>query len=284
MEHIEVMPSNDTIDVKYHKGPSRFFMHIHNHYEIYLSLSDHNNFFVGQKIYDVNRYDIFLFNNTDVHKFNTSSPEDCERYVVMFPPNLFTESDPETASLLDCFNTKIPYRNHKLPLPVDKQEIFIDILQKMLELKIQGGTHSCLKLRLYLTQLLLLIEEIQPIENELHLKDTYENDDARIKATMKYIQENCEYPLTLDSISKEVYLNKYYLCRLFKNKLGFGINDYIKACRLNNSIALLREGIPVATVALKTGFGSVSYFIHTFKTAFGTSPKKYMQRDLIDGL
>ena len=93
---------------------------------------------------------------------------------------------------------------------------------------------------------------------------------------MEYIQKNCEYPISLESISKEVYLNKYYICRLFKQKLGFGINDYIKTCRLNNSITLLREGLPVSTVALKTGFGSTSYFIHTFKQTFGMSPKKYM--------
>lgn len=277
MEHIEIMPSNNTIDVNHHKGPSRFFMHIHNNYEIYLSLSDHNTFFVGQKVYEVNRYDLFLFNNTDVHKINPFSPEDYERYVVMFPPKLFTESDAETASLLDCFEAKTPVRHHKISLPADKREEFIGILQKMMECKTQKSNHSFFKLRLYLMQLLLLIDEIRERDQNFYSRDNYENDDVRIKAVMEYIQANCEYPITLESISKEVYLNKYYLCRLFKNKLGFGINDYIKVCRLNNSIALLREGVPVATVALKTGFGSESYFIHTFKNTFGMSPKKYMK-------
>lgn len=65
---------------------------------------------------------------------------------------------------------------------------------------------------------------------------------------------------------------------MFKAKTGFGISDYIESCRLSNAIPLLREGVPVSTVALKTGFGSDTYFISTFKKNLGTSPKQYIKK------
>ena len=103
-------------------------------------------------------------------------------------------------------------------------------------------------------------------------------EDRRINEIMDYIRNNCNYPISLDMLSEKFYLNKYYLCRMFKAKTGFGISDYIESCRLSNAIPLLREGVPVSTVALKTGFGSDTYFISTFKKNLGTSPKQYIKK------
>ena len=277
MKNIEIVPSRNRIDISHIKGSGRLFMHIHNNYEIYMSMSDNNTFFVGQKIYNVNSFDLFLFNSNDVHKINTNNLNDYERYVAMFPPKLFTENDFITSNILDCFENNSPDRNHKITIPSDRRQEVLDIWQKMFEAKSQGGSMATLKMKLYIAQLLIVICEIKEQMGDIAHHDDSHSNDARLKPIMEYIQKNCEYPITLESISKEVYLNKFYICRLFKEKLGFGINDYIKACRLNNSVALLREGLPVSTVALKTGFGSTSYFIHQFKETFGMSPKKYMR-------
>ena len=94
---------------------------------------------------------------------------------------------------------------------------------------------------------------------------------------MAYIRKHCDYPISLDELSKKFYLNRFYLCRLFKAKLGFGISDYIEACRLSNAIPLLRQGLSVSTVALKTGFGSDTYFISAFKKNLGFTPKQYVK-------
>ena len=101
---------------KINNSGERFLMHVHNNYEIYVSLSNNNKFFIGHRIYDVNRYDVFLFNNTDVHKINTFDPDNYERYVVMFSPQLFPKSDPELHELLGCFDTSQQNRSHKLSL------------------------------------------------------------------------------------------------------------------------------------------------------------------------
>ena len=267
MNHIEIMPTSPKKIEALHKinnNGEKFLMHVHNNYEIYLSMSDDNNFFVGHKVYDVNKFDVFLFSNTDVHKISTSNPNNYERYVVMFSPQLFSKTDPEVYGLLDCFDPNVPNRNHKLSIPKDKRKEFLFLLEKMIECEEREDYHRLLRLRLYLIQLLLLIADIRS-ENLAPMSLYSTDDDPRINEIMEFIRTHCNEPLSLDMIGKKFYLNKYYLCRLFKAKVGFGISDYIESCRLVNAIHLLREGMSVSTVALRTGFGSDTYFISTFK-------------------
>jgi len=137
------------------------------------------------------------------------------------------------------------------------------------------AAHRSLKLRTYLIELLLIVNDMQKAAPR---EQSAEGEDKRINEIMEYIRANCNYPISLDMLSEKFYLNKYYLCRMFKAKMGFGISDYIESCRLSNAIPLLREGVPVSTVALKTGFGSDTYFISTFKKNLGTSPKQYIKK------
>ncbi|MFR1982504.1 MAG: helix-turn-helix domain-containing protein [Christensenellaceae bacterium] len=67
--------------------------------------------------------------------------------------------------------------------------------------------------------------------------------------------------------------------RMFKAKMGFGVSNYIDSCRLSNAIPLLREGLPISTVALKTGFGSDTYFISTFKKIWAFRLKNTSNKD-----
>ena len=278
MSNIEIMPTNPKKIESAHKTEyceDKIYMHIHNNFEIYMSMSDNNKFFVGHKIYDVNRYDIFLFNNSDVHKINPSRPDKYDRYVVMFSPQLFPKSDEELHGLLDCFDANRPNRCHKVSLPEKKRQEVLTVLEKMVETENTEDYHKLLRLKLYLTELLLVINDVQSLPHYNIAPQNFEN--PRIQEIMEYIRLNCNFPISLEMLSKKFYLNKYYLCRLFKSTTGFGISDYIEACRLSNAIPLLREGVPVSTVALKTGFGSDTYFISTFKKNLGTSPKQYIK-------
>lgn len=278
MKNIEFMASGaKKIEVSHKIGTNdeRFFMHIHNKYEIYLSLSDGNKFCIGHQIYDVNRYDLFLFNNTDVHKINVSSPDTYDRFIVMFSPSLLLK-DEETAPLLNCFNTKLPEHTHKISLTPEQAETAVTLLGQMLNSETEGLSHLLLRQRLYLFQYLLFINDVKQTSafDPVFISDT---GDKQLNRIMEYIRDHCTYSLTLDELSREFYMNKYYLCRMFKSKLGFGISEYVESCRMSKAIPLLRAGLPVSTVALKTGFGSDTYFISTFKKHLGTSPKKYIK-------
>lgn len=119
--------------------------------------------------------------------------------------------------------------------------------------------------------MLIILEEISDCENEPESL----THDVRIEEIMNFIKNNYERQITLDKLSKQFFFNKYYLCRMFKEKTGFNISQYIEACRISAAISLLKEGVSVADVAVKVGYGSDTYFISKFKKNLGLSPKKY---------
>ena len=277
IQEIKVLPSKVKSAEVLHKlgnNSEIFFMHIHSHYEIYFSQSDNNKFLVDNKIYDVQKNDLFLFNNTDAHKIATSSIEDYDRYLVNFSPKVVAKYDKSLSFLLDCFDAK-PSRRHKISLSASEAETFLSIVKKMMELNSEDSPHKEIKMELFLLQLLLFINECY--DKKPHYS-TEANEDPRLNEIMKFIQENYMYPISLDMLASRFSFNKYYLCRLFKEKMGFGINDYIRSCRLSKGIQLLQEGMSVSDVSLKTGFGSDTYFISTFKKYFGISPKQYLKK------
>lgn len=182
--------------------------------------------------------------------------------------------DKSLSFLLDCFDAK-PSRRHKISLSASEAETFLSIVKKMMELNSEDSPHKEIKMELFLLQLLLFINECY--DKKPHYS-TEANEDPRLNEIMKFIQENYMYPISLDMLASRFSFNKYYLCRLFKEKMGFGINDYIRSCRLSKGIQLLQEGMSVSDVSLKTGFGSDTYFISTFKKYFGISPKQYLKK------
>lgn len=278
IREIKVYPSkvkNVEVIHKHGSNSEIYFMHIHSHYEIYFSQSDNNKFFVDNKIYDVQKNDLFLFNNTDAHKIATSSIEDYDRYLVNFSPKVITKYDQSMSFLLNCFTNPKPSRRHKLSLSDTEAQNFLSIVNKMIDLNNKDTPHKNIKMELFLLQLLLFIND--SIDKKPHY-NTETDEDPRLNEIMKFIQENYSNPISLDMLSSNFSYNKYYLCRLFKEKMGFGISDYIKSCRLSKAILLLQEGMSVSDVALKTGFGSDTYFISTFKKNFGTSPKQYLKK------
>jgi len=93
---------------------------------------------------------------------------------------------------------------------------------------------------------------------------------------MAYINHRLSDKLTLDSISAALYLNKFYLCHLFKKTTGISISEYILLQRLRLIKEKLRTtDLPISHLAMEYGFSSFSYFSRVFKEKEGMSAREY---------
>jgi len=103
---------------------------------------------------------------------------------------------------------------------------------------------------------------------------------SAIRIVLEYIDDNYIHQPSLDELAKLCYLNKYYLCRLFRQETGFSIGDYITYRRMSAAMKLLRKGESISNVARLSGFKSDTYFITSFKKNFGTTPYQYIHRSI----
>lgn len=94
-----------------------------------------------------------------------------------------------------------------------------------------------------------------------HIRENYHNDD-----------------LTVDEISKTLFVNYAHLCSVFKRETGTTINKYLTEYRMNKAKELFDSGnMMVLDVAERVGYADANYFGKCFKKHYGLSPSRYIE-------
>ncbi len=101
--------------------------------------------------------------------------------------------------------------------------------------------------------------------------------DEYVKAAISYIHTfYYDTSINVDQISNYVGIDRSYLYRLFKEKMGISPKKYIMEYKLKTAAKLLREtSLSVGQVALSTGFDDQLYFSTAFRNYYGVAPTKY---------
>lgn len=101
------------------------------------------------------------------------------------------------------------------------------------------------------------------------------NSKEMIEICVDYIERNINGKITLDDISHEAGLSKYYLHRMFKALTGESIIEYVQARKLSASIEeLINSNMRMIDIAMDYGFDHEQSYIRAFKKRFGYTPLK----------
>ena len=91
-----------------------------------------------------------------------------------------------------------------------------------------------------------------------------------------FLAKNYLRPLTVEEVGRAVGLHPNYAMNLFKKVFTITLTEYLTQHRLSHAQRLLATtGDKVLSVALESGFGSISRFNDVFQKAFGCSPRAY---------
>ncbi len=85
-------------------------------------------------------------------------------------------------------------------------------------------------------------------------------------------------PRTLEQWGRQVGASARTLARAFRKDTGMGFGRWRTEARLRASLPLLASGEPVARVAGRVGYESVSAFVAAFRGATGVTPGDYFSR------
>ena len=173
-------------------------------------------------------------------------------------------ADPEDpwAYIWIGFNGKLSYRFSKLPAVVN---ISGNIFFEMMDVENMNSMQEE-----YLVQKLFkLYIALFPESASL--------DYARVAAN--YIDLNFRNPdITVENVAAVLNIERSYLTRLFKEKKGKTVKEYILDTRMNNAITLLQSGSSVQETARQVGYTDTFVFSKAFKKHIGESPKNYKHR------
>lgn len=249
-------------------APGRSYRQLHQHGAIELVYVESGTLLcqVGEDRLTLTPDTLVLINRYAVHQL--IPPEVC--YVTYLQIDLDQYRTDETpAELLGEFISLVntsPYRQF------EKSSQVYRLLHAMKDELTEKRPGADAYLRGYVLQLIGFMQREGMLENgDRHLRD--------ILPVACYIAEHYREPLYLEEIARQVGLDKFRLCRLFKSVTGGTVVEYIQFVRLRHAQQLLLAGGRNTTeTALECGFSSIQYFNKVFKKHLGCTPSAFRKQ------
>ncbi len=95
----------------------------------------------------------------------------------------------------------------------------------------------------------------------------------------EYLDDNISKDISLNTISKDVGISKYYLHRLFTEINGYTPHNYLTNIRLKKAKEKLQYSKDsIFEIAIACGFDNAPYFSNTFKKHIGCYPSQYRKK------
>lgn len=239
---------------------------LHNHYgsyEVYMFLKGNADFIIEGSVYPMEKYDIFLLNPNEFHNVSHHSGGVYERVVLQIDNMFFTKNDCD--NLRRIFDAHKIGRQNMIPASFVVENNIFEIIERMEKYsKEEGGE---IAVRCGILELLYAL-------NKYKNKEEILSNNEKITPIIMYINENITMPLTVDMIAEKFFLNKCYLCRLFKKHTGLTVNKYITYKRIILVKNLCNAGKTISQASAEAGFGTYSNFYKMYVKETGKSPKQ----------
>ena len=236
---------------------------------------------IENKNYIGNNGDIFIINPKEIHKMHVQNPG--VRYgTLLFPLNslLFKDADAITRNYLQPLYVGEVIFLHTLRDTILSEKIFSHITDIVQLNKEKAPAYRLGTKALLLQILFLLFHNHMEIENLGAHKNSTLNREI-----ISYIGEYYTTDLSLANIADHFHMSYKYFSRYFKNSFHTTLSDYIMKLRLERAQFLLSAtALPVTEISMQTGFNNISFFIRSFKKAYGMTPLQYRNQHLNSNL
>lgn len=264
----------------------RFLVHhsnkpidISNHYhegcEIYFFISGDAEYFVENKKYSLKCGDVMITREDEIHSPIIYGDGVYERIYIQFDPSLLDLYKTDSFNVLDIFYKRAMGDNNKITMSEKNVKYFWELLNKLWRVyrKKDGGTKQMLMDAYFYEILAFLYKQFYD-----HSEEVVEKLPDKLAPIIEYIDNNLDKDLSLTVLEKEFYMNRYYLCRIFKKNTNVSLHDFIAFKRVNRAKLLLTEDYSVTEVAQMCGFNDYSNFIRVFGRVAGISPGKFKKQ------
>ena len=250
--------------------------HFHNQYEIFFLIEGERRFFFNNRAYVARPGSLILVDENVIHMTASNSESELghDRIILYVDKKKMQEFDEQFdhLNLVDFFHKHYGV----FELNENQQKDFIRLyVRLMAEFEERHSNYRGvieMEIMLYLVQFTrqnrhLATDRLSTSSNPKH---------RHVFQVADYISKNFTETITLDTLSADFFISKYYLCRVFKEITGYSVNEYVNIHRIQQGKRLLEEtDNGISEIARQLGYESVTYFEKVFKSYMTLSPLKY---------
>lgn len=144
--------------------------------------------------------------------------------------------------------------------------------------------HSFMLKALVMKLILILYREMDECSHPQSLEASqFASRDKKVivQSLIDYMSSYYMEDISLDNISKNMYLSPVYISKIFKEETGTSPINYLIQIRLEKAKQILENNrIPVNQVAKAVGYEDAYYFSKLFKKYYGVSPSAYAKQNV----
>lgn len=257
----------------FEESPPVNWRHYHDNYEIYFFTGRQMTYFINNENFTLHNYDIALIDQYTFHKTSYLNNAKKERILINFRPIIF-ENSCEDFMLTPSYELFKRYK--KISLVEDEKPKIESIIYKMLDSYNSKTKLGFAMSKLLLAELLLTFLKADAENNIIDHNSRLTDNEMKVSEIIHYINKNYQEDILLDNLSSEFYINKYYLCHIFKEVSGLSVIDFFNRKRLAEAERLIKySNYNILQISTMVGFNSINHFINLFKKTYHTTPKKF---------
>lgn len=238
--------------------------HYHEFNKIVIPLAGKVTYWADGICYALQPWDVLLVKHHTIHKAAIELTQPYERYILYISPNYMQRCLPG-AGVGDCFEGT----ERLLRLSPAQQAQLKRLLEEIqTELKTPYPDSEAL-CRVLLLRVLLLLRRVNPAERSAI---TY---DDKMRPALSYINEHLSQPISVDDLARLSFLSRSHFMRLFKERMGCTVHNYIRQKRLDQAAQLISQGVAAGQAAAESGFPDYSVFLRAFRQTYHTTPAQW---------
>ena len=250
---------NKTVDFSIKTLNGNVAVHRHEFYEIELILEGSGVYNIDGINYNLSRGSLFAMSPISFHHINFTS--DTKLINLMFTYD----------SCNIDFLSKLFVEQPHFVLDVSEKDMdffkmLADEATERLEIKKEVCTPFLVSLLdCYLGKITNLLNLVKPCA-----------EDDSIQYAILFMHNNFTKKISLQEVAKIANYSPNYFCNRFKEFTGDTFINYLNDLRFSFAEKLLKNTkISVSEIAVQCGFKDFSYFMKSFKSRYGVTPKTY---------
>lgn len=111
--------------------------------------------------------------------------------------------------------------------------------------------------------------------------NTFSKDNEFTNIIFNYVEENYSKNITLEAVSKQVFMSPTYFSAYFKKVTNQKFIDYLTDLRLKKACELLKNNnLSVTNICQQVGYSHLGHFYDIFKKHYGMTPVEYRKSNL----
>jgi AraC family transcriptional activator of mtrCDE len=243
--------------------------HYHNWYELFMVTDGECDFHVYDKSFKAVKGSVMLFRPGVFHYY--TSKKGCEYVVTEITAGYISRffTDEAANMLVDCFKSEI--------IQLDEHE-FLDCLCYATIAENNSPKSVSDKFLAIGNLLNLLSEKSSHNINVSPLENVHKSSIEKLNCITDYITSHYAEIHSISDITRNCYISKSHMFRLFHQELGLSVSDYVNNLKIDAACKLLTTTeLSVLNIAFESGFNSPQHFYKIFKKCIGCSPREYIK-------